>query len=741
MTRLDPPPHRPNPRAWMEEARSRDDFTRRPGFREDRGHRESGYFSLGRAAGARSAQVSADSAPYRHLERGHPLFRTSNVEPKDTIPFRNPNLGVASERQIPEVANEDLPVEIPPPDPYEVAVEVEAQVGPRSPSPTPFKIAESLASNTRKGSSRVRSNAPSHTAVTPSGRFDSPRQGSTLLSRSSSPARSTSPFRRSEFPSSLTRTCFEGPRAAQMKESRARGSSQEPTGRRLDSGTLPRNFKAFAGSVKSQTSAVSDFRSALKKPAGRESVNVRGRDGSSSTLRLRTQNCMSRGQNGPTLSPTRRNTDTLRESHTTSPPRRTHTSQSLLRKCESVTSLNGRGHHGRCGSPIREGYDIENQVLLRNARNKLGEETDELVVSQTGRGAETQNHSILRKTQSRVGSPRGGDRHSPPVGRRNFEASRKADLCGSVKGWSRNSSPAPRSYEAPTQSMLRQSEGSTSARSRSEFGSLPSRRGYSSLDRSTSAKRENSFSPVRKNPTSRHTSPSRTGSTDPPGYSVLRNATNGEPSRSFQGRNDFNDSKYEENRTRSWRQSTSSVRSSSLSRAASPPPRQTHSNRADPAAAGMLQSSARGVRTGPQSGSQSLNDKRFSSATPRPSSPPLIHIGRFTSSQSSLDSLESGQTSAVSIGRTREEYAVLADVPKVKLIQQRGEHHPGRAQHQPTPRRQELFKPASHSLTKLPSREWDEAADTERDWTYAGSGFLSRAQSTASLQVESFVEI
>lgn len=34
MTRLDPPPHRPNPRAWMDEARSRDSFTSRSGTRK-----------------------------------------------------------------------------------------------------------------------------------------------------------------------------------------------------------------------------------------------------------------------------------------------------------------------------------------------------------------------------------------------------------------------------------------------------------------------------------------------------------------------------------------------------------------------------------------------------------------------------------------------------------------------------------------------------------------------------------
>ncbi|KAK5624145.1 hypothetical protein CRENBAI_010943, partial [Crenichthys baileyi] len=124
MTRLNPPPHRANPRqAWMEETR---------GIKNDREKRESGYYSLGRTAGTHFNEKSPPN-PFRHFERGHPIFSHRNIEPKDTIPFRNPNLGVASERPIPEMLSEDFSVEIPPPDPYEVAVEVEAQVGPRSP--------------------------------------------------------------------------------------------------------------------------------------------------------------------------------------------------------------------------------------------------------------------------------------------------------------------------------------------------------------------------------------------------------------------------------------------------------------------------------------------------------------------------------------------------------------------------------------------------------------------------------
>lgn len=41
----------------------------------------------------------------------------------------------------------------------------------------------------------------------------------------------------------------------------------------------------------------------------------------------------------------------------------------------------------------------------------------------------------------------------------------------------------------------------------------------------------------------------------------------------------------------------------------------------------------------------------------------------------------------------------------------------------------------SHSLGKHPSREWDDVVDTEREWHSGGSGYLSRAHSSTSLQV------
>ncbi|XP_076608381.1 uncharacterized protein LOC143333891 [Chaetodon auriga] len=240
MTRLDPPPHRPNPRAWMDETRSRDNFSSRSGLKADREKRESGYFSLGRAAGAHLLRDNSPPAPFRHFERGHPIFSSRNVEPKDSIPFRNPNLGVASERQIIKDLNEDLPVEIPPPDPYEIAVEVEAQVGPRSPSPTPFKIAESLASTGRKGfsSSYGRGSPSSH--VPPyqqTGRFDSSRKGSALQSRSSSPSRGNLPFRRSESATSISRHNFDdGGRTQGMEIQMRRHTSSQSSMESSESG-------------------------------------------------------------------------------------------------------------------------------------------------------------------------------------------------------------------------------------------------------------------------------------------------------------------------------------------------------------------------------------------------------------------------------------------------------------------------------------------------------------------------
>ncbi|XP_069380968.1 serine/arginine repetitive matrix protein 2 [Paralichthys olivaceus] len=774
MTRLDPPPHRPNPRAWMDEARSREGFTRRAGMNDDREKRESGYFSLGRAAGARSLHDSSPSAPFRHFERGHPLFSARNIEPKDTIPFRNPNLGVASERQVPEDQDDDLPVEILPPDPYDIAIEVEAQVGPRSPSPTPFKVAESLASE-RKGfsSSYGRGNPPSHvSSYHQSGRFDSSKRSSALQSRSSSPPRGNLPFRRSESTGSLSRRSFDGGGWSQGTEPGSRSSLQSTHARRGESGTLPRSFKALPGSGKYQTSTVSDFRSALRRTEVNGSLSSRGHDGRSSSpsrrdykppgpMSLRKAETTSRspagrGRDSRTTSPSRRTSEVHRDS--SSPPRRTYasSSRSLLFKSESVTSLNGRSHNGRCGSPIREGYDIESQALLRNSteRNRLDEQEHEhesAAVSPARRGYDTPTQSILRKTESSpVSGSRGRDSRCSSPGRRGYETPhqfqlRKTDTSGSLSSRGRescNSSPSRRSYEAaPSQSLLRKPQGNGSVRGRDAQSLSPSRKRYDVSEQHSLRKTQTSSSLHGTKHASRSSSPSGKGNSDAPGYSVLRNATNGDSSRSLQRKNTYSDSKSDPRHSpRSWQESTHSLRSSSLSRGASPSRATTNGSRAAFVTleeAPRSPSSVRSVagRRVHEERSLSPNDRRTSHRGRSPPPSPQIQTRRHTSSQSSMESSESGPLSVGSTGRNREEYAMLADLPKVKRIHEREEPgHIGRPQNQQPSRRQELFKPASHSLSKHPSRERDDAVDTEREWHYGGSGYLSRAHSSTSLQ-------
>ncbi|KAK1877267.1 TRIO and F-actin-binding protein [Dissostichus eleginoides] len=842
MTRLDPPPHRPNPRAWMEEARSRDNFGSQSGFKEDGGKRESGYFSLGRATGVSSIRDHSPTSPYRHFERGHPLFSTRSIEPKDTIPFRNPNLGVASERQAPDTFNEDLDVEILPPDPYEIAVEVEAQVGPRSPSPTPFKIAESLASTGRKGfnSSYGRGNPSSQvSSYQQSGRFESSRPGSALQSRSSSPSRGNLPFRRSESTTSLSKHNFDGGGRSQGPEPGYRNTLQGTNGQRVESGTLPRNFKSFAGPVKSQSSTVSDFRSALRRTEGNGSLSGRGRDSLSSppsrrdsklsgqmSLRkpeMTSSSSQGRGRDSHNSSPSRRSSDAVRDSNKYSPPRKSNSSssQSPLRKTESIMSLSGRSHHGRCGSPIREGYDIESQVLLRNstAKNGLNEqEYESPVVSPTRRVYGT-SPSALRKTDSSpaVGS-RGRDSRCSSPGRRGNETPtqnqlKKTDTSSSLRGCSResrNSSPSRRSYEAPSQSLLRKSEVNSPVKSRDSHTLLPSRKSYDPPDQPSLRKTETSSSLKSKNLISRNSSPTRIGNGDAPGYSILRNATNGDSSHSFQRKNTHHDSKSDSNPHHAPCRSRLIPSAAPLHLVLLLPPGGPQM------AAEQLSSPWKNPRVPADPG---LVDVALRIAVMRIAfmriafmriafmripvmrivlmriavmrivgmrivvmriavmriafmripvmrivimriafmripvmrivvmrivvmriafmriSAMRIQLRRHTSSQSSVESSESGQMSTGSTGRNKEEYAMLADVPKVKMIHQReGPSHMVRPQTPQPSRRQELFKPASHSLSKHPSREWEETGESERDWHYGGSGYLSRAHSYTSLQ-------
>ncbi|XP_072224353.1 TRIO and F-actin binding protein b [Leuresthes tenuis] len=461
-----------------------------------------------------------------------------------------------------------------------------------------------------------------------------------------------------------------------------------------------------------------------------------------------------RGSNSRTSSPSRTSFNGLRDSHSSPPSRRNYSlsGQSILRKSESVTSLNRHNHHGRCGSPIREGYDIESQALLRNpsTRNGLNVQEDEvLTMSPSGRGYDRPSQSILHKTSSSpVSSSRGWESRSSSPSRRSHETLnqyqlKRKDMNGSLNGHTReslNSSPSRRNYDAPSQSPLHKSGSNSSVKSRGGYSSLALRKGNDAPDQRLLRKSETGSNLKSRNQNSRSSSPSRKANPDPPGYSILRSASNGDSNPSFQRKNTHSEKKSDSSRSpHSWRGSTHSLRSSSLSRATSPSKQTTNGNRTAFVSLQTTRSSD-SIRSGAARQSHddhcpSPNDKRPSYRTRSPSPSPHIQMLRHTSSQSSMESSESGQLSVGSTGRNREEYAMMADLPKVKIIHQReGPGHAGRPQSQQTIRRQELFKPASHSLSKHPSTEWEDTGDTEKEWQYGGSGYLSRAHSSTSLQ-------
>ncbi|KAI4821748.1 hypothetical protein KUCAC02_007332 [Chaenocephalus aceratus] len=338
-------------------------------------------------------------------------------------------------------------------------------------------------------------------------------------------------------------------------------------------------------------------------------------------------------------------------------------------------------------APHREGYDIESQVLLRNstAKNGLNEqEYESPVVSPTRRGYGT-SPSALRKTDSSpaVGS-RGRDSRCSSPGRRCNETPtqnqlKKTDTSSSLRGRSResrNSSPSRRSYEAPSQSLLRKSENRE--RSSASRAASPSRR-TTNASRTTFVTLEET-----------HESRQIQGLVDV----ALRIAVMRIPVM----------------RIPVMRIVVMRIVVMRIPVMRIPVMRII-----------VMRIVVMRVVV------MRIAFMRISAIR--------IQLRRHTSSQSSVESSESGQMSTGSTGRNKEEYAMLADVPKVKIIHQReGPGHMVRPQTPQPSRRQELFKPASHSLSKHPSREWEETGETERDWHYGGSGYLSRAHSYTSLQ-------
>lgn len=602
-------------------------------------------------------------------------------------------------------------MDIPSPETDDVGIEVEAQVGPRSPSPTPFKIAESLASTGKNGfsNSYSRGSRSSPSAYLQSGHIETSRRGSPLHSRSSSPTRGSFPFKRCESAASIGRHGSANGGWTRGLELGSGNSLQGSLRTCYESGTLPRNFKSFSTSMKSQPSTVSDFRSALRKTEVSRPLNGCTRDGRDSSpsrtdrypsgqMSLRKTEVTSGRLEGHRYgsrasSPSRKASGGVRDSCSSSPQRRNHyaSSQSPLRPSESVLSLSGHSHRGRCGSPIREGYDIESQALLRNemTQNGMNDQEDERQTISPSRRSMASHKS----ESSPGGHTRDWHDHSSS-GMKNdqtqYQLSKTKDN-NSIHGGSsesRSSSPLRRGHQMPSQFRLHSHDSTTA---------MSMRNSYHANDHRSSYKTEASHSLNSKNHSSRNSSSSRKGYTAAPGYSILRNATDGDSSHSFHRKNPQQNSKSDSYQSSSsWQDSARSHRSSSLSRVASPSRQTTNGRRTASITRETRRSPSvtRSGRPGHEESSPSRRDTPFHH--PRsPSSSPQVQMQRHTSSHSSTESSELGPPLPAPSGRNREEYVMMADVPKVKVIHQRESgSHTGRPQNQQASQRQDLFKPA-----------------------------------------------
>ncbi|KAJ8345225.1 hypothetical protein SKAU_G00294180 [Synaphobranchus kaupii] len=179
----------------------------------------------------------------------------------------------------------------------------------------------------------------------------------------------------------------------------------------------------------------------------------------------------------------------------------------------------------------------------------------------------------------------------------------------------------------------------------------------------------------------------------------------------------------------SWRGSTLSLRSPPTSRSSSPPRQDrgakvsTHSLKSSAESTNRSSSRSRtDSRRGLEAHSPSPEYRRSSNRNRSPSPE-----RRHASSQSSLSESESSHISGGSgaVGFNKEEYAMMADLPKVKTIFQREvSGQLGRAQSR-SPEREERYKPASHSREKHSYRERDESRERGR-WNDSRSSSPSR---------------
>lgn len=433
-------------------------------------------------------------APHRHAERGHPLPSNRSLEPKAAIPFRNPDLGVPSHRRNNEIQNPDSLLPSSSPDPVDLSIEVEAQAGPRSLSPTPFKQAESLASPKKRG---LRTSYSS--SYQQSGSANSVKQNSGF-SRSSSPSRNLSSFRRSESVSSLTSYGYGPSMVSEKRDQRSKSPNPNVSGRQPGSESAQKSFRTLASTVgnirtvtKSVASPYTELKANLRKaePVSSHSTYNKSPSPLKWNQDLGSQSIHRKKETKITV-----NSSNKGKSRSPSPSR----SGSQFFMCKTVE---GR----RSASPVRKGYGASSQEdkdLVSNS--PIHKKTSS---SPTRRGFETQS---MQKYDSKMQSSTLRWKNDAP----RQSSQHKAGYIRSSN--SRSPSPSKRGIDTLDPSLSHQLDsnkyykngGGQTAKhqSVSNFSSETSRRGKSVSSTSTGSWRGSTLS--LPSPTaSRNSSPSR----------------------------------------------------------------------------------------------------------------------------------------------------------------------------------------------------------------------------------------
>ncbi|XP_016139831.1 serine/arginine repetitive matrix protein 2-like [Sinocyclocheilus grahami] len=195
----------------------------------------------------REQEDGSPPAPMRHFERGHPLPVTHSPERKATIPFRNPDLGLPSNRRRSNNLSNEAMSGLSPQRHMSYSNfrrgDSQSRASPRSGSPrstnvSPQRRGESHSSSHRRGSA-AHGHRMSHTSSQQtSGRCTPSRRRDSVVTCTTCPSQSWGPNKNGES----------------FSPANKRSPSQSSYGHSLDSEKLYKNLKSIASSAESDAS-------------------------------------------------------------------------------------------------------------------------------------------------------------------------------------------------------------------------------------------------------------------------------------------------------------------------------------------------------------------------------------------------------------------------------------------------------------------------------------------------------